>query len=289
LAGTAYSWVVDGGHRGHSLALLSAFLKQAADLVVFTTVNASAEAILRAYQLQRIPVGQWDTARFWITGYRGFARSAILAHSIPFPGVWSPPVAGALWIRDRLSGLMLPGEPQDLGAGFGIEVCNDFDRRFEPFWKTLEHEGRGTLLAVRDRETLSWRYQPALSRGTLWVVAATLNGRIVAYWIVDRQDHHELGLKRLRFVDFQALAGFEHLLQSAVRWTVERCRQEGLHVADNLGGWLERYRMAGIAGPYRRRMKAWLFYYRALREELAQQLTHPHVWRPSSYDGDASL
>jgi hypothetical protein len=120
-------------------------------------------------------------------------------------------------------------------------------------------------------------------------VAATINREIVAYWIVDRQDREDLRLKRLRFVDFQALAGYEHLAATAVRWTLDRCSQEQVHVADNLGGWMERYNVPGATGPYRRQGKAWPFYYGARRSELAGQLQSPDVWAPSSYDGDASL
>jgi hypothetical protein len=284
-AATAYSWVVDDGYRGHSIGLLDTFLKQDdVDLFVFATVNAAAEKVLRAFRLAKVPTGGWDTARFWIAGYTGFARCAMAARSMPLARLCSPVIGGALWLRDRLTEVIRSQDPS-----FEIEVCTEFDERFEAFWRTSIEQNRDRLLAVRDRETLAWHYRAALREGSAWIVAASRNGRLAAYWTLDRQDHRELGLTRLRFVDFQALPGFEYLLQSAVAWTLDKARRERVHVAEHLGNWIERYDVAGTVGPYRRQMKSWLFYYRARRGELAEQLKSPNVWMPSSYDGDASL
>ena len=285
LAATANSWVVEDGYRGYAIRLLDVFLKQkSVDLFVFTTVNPSSEVVLRALRINKVPVGRWDTARFWITGYRGFARSALAARSIPLPDLCAAPVAGALWVRD-----LVDGQVGGISPEVEIRVRAEFDKDFEQFWKTSEQQNPDRLWAVRDPETLAWHYRAAIARGTLWVVTATVGADIVAYWAVDRQDHKDLGLKRLRFVDFQALAGYQHLLQTAVSWMLQKCRQEEIHVADNLGSWLEHYNVPGTVGPYCRKMKSWLFYYRARRGELAQQLQDPGVWAPSSYDGDASL
>jgi len=285
LAATPNSWVVEHGYRGYAIRLLDVFLKQTSvDLFVFTTVNPSAEGVLRALRIHRIPVGKWDIARFWITGYRGFARSALAARSIPLPDLCAAPVAGALWVRD------LFGSPVgEISSEVQIRIPTEFGKDFEQFWKTSEKQNPDRLWAVRDSETLAWHYREAIARGTLWVVTATRGSDIVAYWVVDRRDHNDLGLKRLRFVDFQALAGYQHLLKTAVAWMLQKCREEDIHVADNLGSWLEDYNIPGTVGPYRRKMKSWLFYYRARRGELAQQLQDPSVWAPSSYDGDASI
>jgi hypothetical protein len=285
LAATAHSWVVEDGYRGYAIRLLDVFLKQRSmDLLVFTTVNTSAEVVLRALRLNKVPVGRWDTAKFWITGYRGFARSAMAAHSIPMPYLCAAPLAGALWVRDRVF-----RQAYQIGSEFQIDVRTDFDARFDQFWEKSEKHNPGRLWAVRDAETLRWHYRAAIARGAVWIVTARLRGEMVAYWVVDRQDHQELGLKRLRFVDFQALSGYENSLRTAVAWMLEKCRQENIHIADNLGSWLEAYNIPGTVGPYCRKMKSWLFYYRARRGELAERLQDPSVWAPSSYDGDASL
>jgi hypothetical protein len=284
-AATGHSWVVDATYRGYSVALLDTFLKQKhVDLFIFATVNAAAESVLRVFGLKRIPVGEWDTARFWITGYKGFANSVMAAHSIPFPTWCSPPLAGALWLRDRI---MRPPSIRNT-RDVKITVCSEFDHRFQTFWEETRRKNRDRLVAVRDRETLAWHYRSTKCRGTGWTVAASKDDRLVAYWTIDRQDHPLLGLQRLRFVDFQALPGYEDLLQTAVEWTLERCRKDGIHVAEDAGSWLPRFHVTGTTAPYKRRMKSWLFYYLARGTELSEQLRNPAVWTPSSFDGDAS-
>lgn len=284
-AATGHSWVVDATYRGYSVALLDTFLKQKhVDLFIFATVNAAAESVLRVFGLKRIPVGEWDSARFWITGYRGFANSVMAAHSVPLPKLLSPPLAGALWLRDRI----LRPSPIRNSRQLRIDVCDGFDARFQTFWQEIRHKNKDRLLAVRDRETLTWHYRSTKCRGTVWIVTASQDNRLVAYWTIDRQDHPNLGLQRLRFVDFQALPGYEDLLQTAVEWTLEKCRKDGIHVAEDAGSWLPRLHVTGTTGPYKRRMRSWLFYYLARGPELTEQLRNPSVWTPSSFDGDAS-
>jgi hypothetical protein len=41
--------------------------------------------------------------------------------------------------------------------------------------------------------------------------------------------------------------------------------------------------------PYRRRLPAWIYVYRANDPGLAESLRDPQVWVPSLFDGDASL
>jgi hypothetical protein len=253
-------------------------------LFIFATVNAAAESVLRVFGLKRIPVGEWDTARFWITGYRGFANSVMAAHSVPVPKLISPPLAGALWLRDRI----LRRSPLHNGRQLTISVCSDFDERFQVLWDEVRRKNKDRLLAVRDQETLAWHYRSTKCRGSVWIVTASQDDRLVAYWTIDRQDHPNLGLQRLRFVDFQALPGYEDLLQTAVEWTLEQCRKDGIHVAEDSGSWLPRLHVNGTTGPYKRRMKSWLFYYLARGPELTEQLRNPGVWTPSSFDGDAS-
>src|SRR5690606_28639181 len=97
------------------------------------TVNSAAESVLRAFRLKRIPAPGWDMARFWITGYQGFARGAMAARSVPFPSLCGPPVAGALWVRDRFFREPSHARVEDLGHELGpdltVEVCTEFDAR----------------------------------------------------------------------------------------------------------------------------------------------------------------
>jgi len=278
---TPYSWAADPAFRGYSLALLDRFVRQpAVDLIVCATANAAAGQVYRAFHFDPVPSGRWDRSGFWITGYRGFSRSALRAAGAPFSRGLAYPAAAALYALDQIRGALRArqsGEP---------ELCSRFDSRFDRFWNELRNENRSRLLAVRTREALEWHFGPALESGDAWIVTASRGERLVAYAILDRHDHPGLDLKRIRFVDFQALHGFDSVLEGAVDRLVAYFRRKGAHVLENTGCWLNQ---RGAAAPYSRAMKSWAFYYKARDPELARRLRDPRVWAPSSFDGDASI
>src|SRR6185437_14336068 len=89
--------------------------------------------------------------------------------------------------------------------------------------------------------------------------------------------------------DFQSLGGFEELIRPMLGWALEKCRREGIHMVEQAGGWLDALAVPGTAPPHRRKLKSWMFYYRALSKDLSRQLLHERIWSPTSFDGDASL
>jgi hypothetical protein len=284
-AATPYSWAVDPLHRRHSLALFYQFLKQReVDLFVCTTPNPIAETVLRAFKFCRTPSGTWDQTAFWITGYRGFARSVLRAAPVPLPPVLAHPLSATLFLTD-----VLRTSTGTNHADHGLDLCSSFDARFDVFWSALESENQNRLLAVRTRETLEWHFGSALAQGKAWILAASSGGRLVAYSIFDRRDEPRLRLKRIRLVDFQALRGFEELLRPVLAWMLRQCRREQIHVAENVGCWLRRFRVLGMAACHHRQLKCWQFYYRTRDKELHEHLQNPNVWMPSSFDGDSSL
>jgi hypothetical protein len=284
-AATAYSWAVDPNYRRHSIQLLERFLSQKnVDLFVFGTVNAASEAVYRALRFSKAPAGVWNKSAFWITSYREFVGAALRAQPIGFPEWLLRPVSSVLALKDLYS---RPWRAQRRSSNF--EICHGFDARFDMFWEDLKKKNANRLLAVRDRETLDWHFRKALSLNQAWVLAACDGGRIVAAAIFDRWDMHRLKLKRLRFVDFQALPGFEDTLPSAIRWMVRHCRSNGIHIAENVGCWLDNLGVPGAAAPHRRKLKSWTFYYKARDKELAEALKDPGCWFPTSFDGDTSL
>ena len=80
LASAGRSWVVDEEYRGYAMLLLDEFFNQpGVDLYFNTTVNRHAVEAFRMFDSPEVPRGQWDRSAFWITGYRGFAASALRA------------------------------------------------------------------------------------------------------------------------------------------------------------------------------------------------------------------
>jgi hypothetical protein len=286
-AAGAISWVVDPDYRQFSMLLLGAIVKrQNVDFSLSTTVSANAEPGYRTFNWSRVPAGAWDTTDLWVTDYQGFLHSVFQMKAMVFPRVLSYPAAASLFIRDRIAGRM---GIETHGSRFRVEVCSDFDHRFDDFWKELETQNENVMLAVRSRETLEWHFRHSLVKGRVWMLVARDGARLGAYAICKRQDNPAHRLKRLRVVDFQALRGFEGALPSFLAYALKICRNQGVHVLESVGGWLTRPGLPEIHAPYRRKLTSWAYYYKSKNEGLREALKDPSVWAPSLFDGDASL
>jgi hypothetical protein len=286
LAATSCAWVVDASYRSYSMLIMSCLMRQKdIDLFICTTVSSVSESSYRtAFQFSRVPVGTWDKSAFWITNHRGFSQSALTMKSIPLAKLMSDPVSAALFCWDgfRDSGLRVNS------ASSEIELCPDFDNRFDEFWEELKHQKDDALLAARARDTLAWHFRYSLMRQNVWILAASKGSRLIAYAIFDRPDNLAIGLKRIRLVDFQALNGGEKELGSALCWMLDKCREEGIHVLEISGCWLDRTKLPQIPAPYHRNLSSWIYYYRAIDKNLSEPLADPKVWAPSSFDGDGA-
>jgi hypothetical protein len=278
-------WAVDAQYRSYSLVILGRFLKQKeVDLFIFSTVGPRAEPVAKALQLCRVPVGQWDKSMFWVTNYRRFSETVLSMKSVPFGAVMSYPASAALFCWDKL---------QDIRMRVGsctaeIELCTDFDRRFDEFWEELRHHNDNVLLATRTQQTLRWHFRNTPQRPATWILGVLEGSRLSAYAIFDRLDSAG-GLKRARLVDFQALRGSEEALGGTLRWMLKRCREDGIHVLEVTGCWLNRPGLPRVVAPYHHTMPCWVYYYKAREKQLSETLKDPAVWAPSSFDGDASL
>jgi len=254
------------------------------DLLVSTTVSSSSEPALKLFEWCRTPVGTWDKSVFWITNYRWFAKTVLSLKSVPFARVISYPVSAALFCREKFKAA--GAAPK--ASTTEIERCADFDSRFDQFWEELKEQNDNVLLAVRTRETLAWHFQYSQMRRSVWILTARKGSRLVAY-AVDRQDNIPSGLKRVRFVDFQALKGSEEALRSAVCWMLHQCREQGIYILENVGCRLERPGLPSIPAPDNRTLPSSSYYYKASDSDLCETLKDAAVWAPSSFDGDASL
>ena len=286
LAAAACSWAVDAPYRSYSMLLLDRLTRQEnIDLAFSTTVSSNAEPVLKICQWSLAPVGSWDKSAFWITNYRGFVRSVLNVKSVPMGQIISYPVSAGLFCWDRFK----HWETRINGGSAEIELCSGFDGRFDDFWEELKSQNHNILLAARDRETLAWHFRYALMRRNIWILAVSKGGRLAAYAVFDRQDNATFGLKRVRLVDFQALNGFGYALPAALRWMLQKCREEGIHILENVGCWLDRPALPPSPAPYHRTLPSSMFYYNSSDRTLVDILREPKVWAPSSFDGDASL
>jgi len=283
LVATGRGWVVDDQYRGYAPLLADEYFSQEnVDVFLNNTVNDKAAKAFSTFGSSRVPLGDWGTAAFAITGYRGFAESALRIKEIPQPRLFSYPAGLALWLKDRFTAKPIPR------LDIEVSLAHDFDQRFDRFWERLR-ERSSTLLAVRSREVLKWHFGALLETDKIWVLTAGSADDIEAYAIFQRRDEPQYSLKRMRMVDFQACECHDRYCAALMRRAYDECRAQGIHVLEQVGCNLEKTKVFEQAAAYRRKLPSWSSFYLSKNAELAAHLSRPDAWAPSSYDGDSSL
>ena len=279
------AWVVAREYRAFALWLMDEYFNQPnVDLFVNTTVGPTAQETHTALSA-RVPIGDWESAAYWVTGYRGFARKALEKLHVPLPGVLASPAALGLWLKDAVRSGRLPEAPRSVV----VEETDHFDARFDTFWEALLRQRADTLLATRDRQTLTWHFAHPMRRGRLSIMTASRGGVMRAYVILKRQDLSQDGLRRLRVVDYQTLESDVDLLPCLIRASLRRCAAEDVYLLEHFGCGLPKMRTFDQLAPYRSKVKSWAYFAHATDPALNAALRRPEVWDPSMFDGDASF
>lgn len=288
VAGTSSGWVVDERYRGYAPLLLDQFLAQpGVDLHLCVSPNGQAEPAV-ALQCDRVPVGVWNRAAFWITDYRGFALSVLTKRKVRFRALLRYPLATVLTCVDALRRDALHAALRGRAA-YDVSTCTAFDDRFDEFWEGVRAANQHRLLASRTREVLEWHFRHPLASGTAWVCTVSDAGRLVAYAVFCRKDVALIGLRRVRLLDYQSLDGDTEPLLFMLADTLERCRREGMAVLESIGWRLEGGDFMDRTAPHVRTMPSWNYFYKATDPVLARTLKDRALWSPSQYDGDACI
>jgi len=286
IAVTGRAWVVSSDYRFMALMLTYKYFNQGGvDLLINTTVNSMAVDPFSAFGSDRVPLGDWESAGYRITSYRGFAAAALRMKSAPLPRLLAYPAGLALRMKDALTLEALPPGADSVT----VEQAREFDSRFDDFWHELVRQNPNKLLGVRNSQTLRWHFATPMRQGQAWIFTASRNGLLRAYCILKRQDHPQSGLVRMRMVDHQTLEPDADLLSAMLHPALALCIAERIHVLEHVGMGLPKMRVFDRHAPYRRKLPAWPFYYHATDPTLHEELRNPQVWDPSTFDGDASV
>jgi hypothetical protein len=283
-AAVTHGWVVASDYRGRSMLLTSKYFAQKdVDLLLNTTASYEAGQIFRAFHAKPIPVEALDSALFWVVDHRKFGRSTLLRKRVPLATILSYPLGAAsaimAWAKGR--GCFRGPHPT-------VKTIERFDERFDVLWQQIR-KGARAITSVRDRKTLEWHFRSSLKSDDLWIYTYERDGKLTSYALFQRQDKPELGLARVRLVDFQSLDANPFILDAMIAAALRRCKTIGVQMLEVVGfaGQI-RSRLERLA-PVRRKLSSWLFYYKAVSEELKVKLQDPQLWQPSGYDGDSSL
>ena len=295
ISATARAWFVPAAYRGFALELMDAYMNQpGVDLVLNTAVSRAAHEMFSQF-CTRIPLGQWDSFSYWVTGHGGFTQRVLECEGKPFSQLLALPAGAIMWLKD-----LATVEPlRAMSDSFAIESAGSFDSRFDLFWEELLRQHPNKLLAERSSASLSWHFAIPMRKGRLWILTASRNGRLRAYCTLTRQDHafrlpalphgDTQGIRAMRLVDYQSIEPEVDFLPGLLRVALQRCAREGFYVLENLGRGVPKMRVVDECAPYHKDLENWKFYYRASDPELDAELREPSHWDPSAFDGDASF
>ncbi|MGH9498780.1 MAG: hypothetical protein ACRD3L_06520 [Terriglobales bacterium] len=282
VAATPHAMAMDPAHRGIAGFFLKRCSRLPADVFLVSTANEFSAKFNVAMRTARTP-GNWDRSAFWITDYQGFLASACVKKG--WPRLLSFPAASAFSIRDRLARTYSWTRQHDIEVG----TCAHFDERFDLFWEELKRAYPERLLTARSSEDLQWHFKYGVAEKRVWITTIEEGSRLVAYAVFLRQDKPDIQLKRVRLIDFQVLNRNSQLLAPMLSWAVRRCQQEGIHMLEAFSMRADKQSVINGLAPRRRRLPAWLYFYRATSKALTAELQDPNAWDPCQYDGDGSL
>ena len=283
LASGLHAFALDPSHRGLGLVLLDRLLEFAPDVEYFvgSTANSNSSKVLDRLGVIRMPVGDWENSSFWITNYDGFVSSALSKKGWPTP--LSHVASPALKVWDKI--LKNPWPHQRLV----FIRQTSFGESFDHFWQELLEARPNSFLADRSSETLNWHFKYSLTQGRAWIVTHKVDSRILAYAIFQRQDYQEIGLRRMRLVDYQALPGTGDALTSILAWGLNECRTQGIHMLEAFGFPPEKQQIIDRLAHHRRKLSSWTYFHKIASSTLQEQLREASPFDPCQYDGDASL
>lgn len=280
-----FSMSVDVPFRGHARLLINQLLRWGKANLEFhfcTTANEHSGPLSDRLKIPRVPVGDWSKSAFWIANYHEFLEAALERKGWPTLLAYPASVAIALretvtrsrtWMRDTSH----------------LRLYSEFDQRFDVFWEELKSGYPNRLLATRSRDVLDWHFNQALAGKRIWILTLNQGLRILAYAIFCRGDNPQIHLKRMCLIDFQSLNGDHEVLVSMLSWALRKCKEERIHMLEAFGFRPDKQCVIDRVAPYRRRLRAWAYFYRPVNQTLQEQLQDVDVWDPSQFDGDASL
>jgi hypothetical protein len=271
----AAGWVVDPVHRGKSLQLLTAFLKQkGVDLCLVDSAAPATAQILAAMKIRRIPLPDYGTPCFWAVHPRGFAEAALFRKSIPAAKLLARPAGLALHARDiyRRS-----GRGRVLST---VRRVKEFDDRFDELWRNISLTST-RLRAIRTRAVLEWRFRTELAAGGVAILVAEQEGKPTGYAVLVRR--RGSGMDLYDVADLQCVGDDASIVKDLLLGSIGIAREDGADAVKFMTGIKSKRAAAEALRPYTYLAPHWQLYYKAI-PELGSLLSDGDAWDISWFD-----
>lgn len=268
----AAGWVVDPAHRGKSLQLLTAFLRQkGVDLCLIDSAGTATAQILTAMKIARIPIPDYGNPCFWAVRPCAFARAALVRRSVPAVHLLAWPAGLALLARDLF---------RRSGRGritSTVRRIKEFNDRFDDLWHRIATAST-RLRAIRTRAVLEWRFRT----GPVAIVTAERDAKLVGYAILVRRDSS--GMDLYDVADLQALGDDPSIVKDLLLGSINVAREEGADAVKFMTGIPAKQAPADALHPYAYRAPHWQLYYKPATPEIGSLLLSADAWDLSWFD-----
>lgn len=285
---SSHAFVVDPPYRALALSLASAFYRQkSVDLIIASTAIQATGVMAAAFKCAALPQPEYDTVLFWVLRPRQFGRILIKKlHLKPsLARIGSTFVAIAISVDKIVRRRWPKGAPSGLTVREG--TIDAIGRDIEELLSEKFKEGN-RLFADRSAEVLRWHFTVPGDRGSVRLLRCYQDGSLKGYAVV-RSDTDENGLRKSILADLIATQDDPSVV--AALWTAayRLAKDEGRDILEVQGFPSGVRAVSDSWQPYRRKLPACPYYYRASDPDLHKALSDPSAWYACPFDGDATL
>ena len=231
VAATGRAWVVTPEYRGMALWLMDEYFNQeGVDLFINTTVNSMAVDPFTAFGSVRVPLGDWESAAYFIHQCDWLCASGVGIKSAPAQALLALPTGLALWASDRLRS-KIPGSE---ASNAQVMECTSFDARFDQFWVELLKQNPEKLLGQRDAATLAWHFEGPLRAKQAWILTLMAGKTMIAYCICKRRIIRHQGSCECVWWTIRPSSRSADLLGPLMAFALRKCREQRLHCLEHV-------------------------------------------------------
>ncbi len=274
---TAHSFLVRPQFRAHSISLLMNFLKQKTPaLILNTTTNEDVSEIFSKLKFQKSFTPDYDHSLAWVTHFSNFIVSFSLYSQKPVFKYLKYPFGLIDFIKQKK--FKLPVQ---------YETLQSFNQRFDDYWNRLKDTS--DFYAFRSSEILNWHFKEKINNNEiLIIIEKNSENQILSYSVFIHENNKKFNLSRMRLADYSDISKKYTSIKDMILYAKSYCTDNDISMLEVVGMDSEiRKSIIGLH-PIRRKLPAWMFYFKPNHSDL-NDLEFAKNWNSNSYDGDGSL
>ncbi len=286
------SYAVDPEHRGHSIKVLTPFMKQGGvEMVMVTTAgDITSKLCHQLFKAEALPQPDYFQALFWALRTGPVAREYLKKRALRGPTL----IAARFLLPTllRCEGLVRGRRPGAPAAGLTVERCapEQIGPEFDELWqrRTLDET---PFMAERSAEVLRWRFGLPRNRERTRIIVCRRGGHLVGYGVVERTGRVP-DLVRGNLSDLLAEGDDPAVIGAILRGAHDHARADGCDILEVVGLPPRVRRALHTARPYTRQIVTGgigSYIYRCREPALSEVLRAPEAWYACSSDGDTGL